>query len=293
VIAAIVNPAAAAGSAARRWPGIARMLAERVGPVRTFYTKAPGHAAALARELAGSDVLVVGGGDGTLNEVVNGALAAGSRARVGVVPLATGGDFARTIGLRSVGAAVEAVAAARWRRVDVFRARFRGSDGAVAERLFVNSASFGLAGVVAREAAKWPLGGARYLAAAIPALASGRSYGVSVESDGEPAVSFDATTAAVCNGQFQGGGIRIAPEAALDDGLADVTVVERVSLWEVLRRLPILYNGRLYSHPRVRHWRAARVRVEGEAPLEVDGEAVGTLPVEIEAAGTVEVAVAF
>jgi diacylglycerol kinase family enzyme len=113
---------------------------------------------------------------------------------------------------------------------------------------------------------------------------------VSVRLDDGPPTAFDITTAAVCNGQYQGGGIRIAPEASLEDGLADVTVVSKVSLFEVLRRLPILYNGRLYGHPAVHHWRARRLRVEGDAPLELDGEAVGTLPLEVERAGSVEVA---
>jgi diacylglycerol kinase (ATP) len=235
----------------------------------------------LARELAGADLVVVAGGDGTLNEVVN-----GGASRIAVMPLASGGDFARTIGVRSVKAAVEAIASGRWRGADVWRARFAGGT-----RLFLNAAGFGMAGTVARSAPKWRVfGSQRYLAAAVPTLAAGRSYAISVRVDDGPAVAFDITTAAVCSGQYQGGGIRIAPEAALDDGLADVTVVEKVSLFEVARRLPILYDGRLYGHPRVQHWRGLRVRVDGDAPLELDGEPVGSLPVEIERAGTVEVA---
>ena len=281
MIAAIVNPRAGSGAAGRRWPEAERLLTARLGQVRAHFTKGTGHATELARELADADLLVVAGGDGTLNEVVN-----GGAARIAVMPLASGGDFSRTIGVRSVRAAVEAIASRRWRRVDVWRARFSGG-----EQLFLNAAGFGMAGTVAREAPKWRVfGSQRYLAAAVPTLAAGQSYGVSVRVDDGPAMAFDITTAAVCNGQFQGGGIRIAPEAALDDGLADVTVVEKVSLFEVARRLPILYDGRLYSHPRVRHWRGARVRVEGDAPLELDGEQAGTLPVEIERAGTVEVA---
>jgi diacylglycerol kinase (ATP) len=220
VIAAIVNPRAGSGAAGRRWPAAERLLAARVGPVTTFFTEGPGHATELARELARAELLVVAGGDGTLNEVVN-----GGAARIAVMPLASGGDFSRTIGVRSVRAAVEAIASKRWRRVDVWRAGFSGG-----ERLFLNAAGFGMAGTVAREAPRWRAFGAqRYLAAAVPSLAAGRSYAVSVRVDDGPAMRFDITTAAVCNGQYQGGGIRIAPEALPGDGLADVTVVERVS----------------------------------------------------------------
>ena len=104
-------------------------------------------------------------------------------------------------------------------------------------------------------------------------------------------MAFEITTAAVCNGQYEGGGIRIAPDASLDDGLVDVTVVQKVSLFEVIRRLPILYNGALYGHRQVRHWRGRRVRVDGDAPVELDGEAVGRLPLEVERAGSIEVAI--
>ena len=287
--AVIVNPSAGSGTARRRWPGVARMLAERLGPVRACFTEGPGHATTLASELAdaGCDLLIVAGGDGTLNEVVNGILPGSSDPRVGVLPLASGGDFARTAGLAGLAPAVNALAAGDWRRIDVFRARFRGPGGASAERYFLNAASFGLGAVAALGVRGWCRavpGSARYLAAAIPALASGRSFPVRLWLDDAFSATFDITTAAIANGQYQGGGIRIAPEAALEDGLADVTVVERVSLAEVAANLPILYSGALYSHPKVRHWRAARVRAEAETevPVELDGEPVGTLPLEIE-----------
>jgi len=265
------------------------MLAERLGPVKACFTEGPGHATALARELAGSGcgLLIVAGGDGTLNEVVNGILMGSSDVRVGVLPLASGGDFARTLGLSGLAPAVNALVAGDSRRIDVFRARFRGPGGASAERCFLNAASFGLGAVAALGVRGWCRavpGGARYVAAAIPALACGRSFQVTLYLDDSRPAAFDMTTAAVANGQYQGGGIRIAPEADIEDGLADVTVVERVSLAEVAANLPVLYSGALYSHPKVRHWRAARVRAEAETevPVELDGEPVGTLPLEIE-----------
>jgi diacylglycerol kinase (ATP) len=290
VTAAIVNPRAGSGAAGRRWPRVARMLEERLGPVTVRFTERAGHATALARELAdaGCDMLIAAGGDGTLNEVVNGILMGSADPRLGVLPLASGGDFARTLGLAGVAPAVNALAAGNSRRIDAFRARFRGPGGARAERCFLNAASFGLGALAALGVRGWCRavpGSARYLAAAIPPLASGRSFQVTLCLDDSFSATFDMTTAAVANGQYQGGGIRIAPEASLDDGLADITLVERVSLYEVAANLPMLYSGALYSHPKVRHWRAARVRAEAETqvPVELDGEPVGTLPLEIEA----------
>jgi diacylglycerol kinase family enzyme len=89
---------------------------------------------------------------------------------------------------------------------------------------------------------------------------------------------------ALANGRYQGGGILIAPQAAIDDGLIDVTLVERAGLVEVAANLRLLYSGDIWSHPKVHHWRAVRVRAEAEpaAPLELDGEPLGTLPLEAE-----------
>jgi YegS/Rv2252/BmrU family lipid kinase len=290
VIAAIVNPRAGSGAAGRRWPLAARLIGERVGPVKAFFTEAPGHGTALARQLvnSGYDVILVAGGDGTLNEAANGLLSVSSRARLALLPLASGGDFARMLGIADLASAVDALVQGECRPIDAFRARFHGPDSAPAERCFVNVASFGLGALAAARARRWRRiirGRAGYLAATLPTLAAAQFFRVSLGIDGAPPAVFDITTAAVANGQYQGGGIRIAPEAVLDDGRADVTVVERVSLAEVVRRLPILYNGALYSHPNVRHWRASRVCVhsDGAVPLELDGEPVGALPLEIEA----------
>jgi diacylglycerol kinase (ATP) len=289
VIAAIVNPRAGGGSGHGRWRAVARSIQARLGPVEVFFTERPGHATLLAREIAarGCGLLLVAGGDGTLNEAVNGLVPGGpSGLRLGVLPLGSGGDFARTLGVCGLDAAVAVLAEGATHRVDVFYARFRAPGGA-AGRYFLNVASFGLGGLVAAGTGGWRRllpGTARYLAAAIPPLAAGRAFNVRVTLDGDPPATWNLTTAAIANGQYQGGGIRIAPEASLADGLADVTVVERVSLGEVIANLPILYNGAIYTYPKVRHWRAARIRAEAdtEVPLELDGEVVGTLPAEFE-----------
>ena len=256
MIAAIVNPRAAR-----------RSLPDGV---RTLLTKAPGHAAELAREIECDRLLVVGG-DGTLNEVVNGLMDRADRPPVSVIPAGTASDFARTLRLLPHAGPT-----------DVFRATFRDATGRPATRYFVNAAGIGLAAEVARRARALPTR-ARYLAAAIPSLAAGRSFPITIRFDDGPEQAFEITTAAIANGQYQGGAIRIAPEALPHDGLADVTVVQRVTLREVAARLPILYNGKLHQHPAVRHFRAASTRVTSNAavPIELDGEPLGTLPLEV------------
>ena len=265
------------------------MLARRLGPVEVRFTRKAGDAADLAQELAsaGCDPVIAAGGDGTLNEVVNGLLSARCDVRVGVLPIASGGDFARTLGLGGLNAAVETLAAGYCRNVDAIRTRFQNQDGIV-ERHFVNVASIGLGGMVTRavqDGWKFLPGSLRYLAACIPKLAAGHVFKIRLFLDGVDTGAFDVTVVALANGRYQGGGILIAPAAVLDDGLIHITLVEPVSLAEVVRHLPILYSGAIYSYPKVRQWQAKRVRVEAQAetPLELDGEPVGILPIEAEA----------
>jgi YegS/Rv2252/BmrU family lipid kinase len=286
--AVIVNAHAESGIARLRWPRTARLLARRLGHVEVRFTRNAGDAAVLAAELAsaGFDPVIAAGGDGTLNEVVNGLLSTRCDVRVGVLPIASGGDFARTLGLGGVRGAVETLAAAYCRKVDAIRTRFQGPDGAT-ERHFVNIASMGLGGLVTqavRDGWRFLPGSLRYLAACIPALAAGCVFKVRLFLDDVETGTFGVTIVSLANGRYQGGGILIAPAAAIDDGLIDVTLIEQVSLGEVVRNLPILYSGALYGYPKVRHWQAKRVRAEAQSavPLELDGEPVGRLPVEAE-----------
>ena len=110
--AVIVNLHAGGGAARRRWPAVARLLKERLGPLAAHFTEGPGHAILLAHQLAGAgfDPLIAAGGDGTWNEVVNGVLSSASGARIGLLPLAKGGDFARSIGLTGPRHAIETLA---------------------------------------------------------------------------------------------------------------------------------------------------------------------------------------
>ena len=228
-------------------------------------TKAPGHATLLARELAaaGYDPIFAAGGDGTLNEVVNGILPDLSDGAGGC---AADGDRRRLRRGRS-GPKNGSTWAAR------------------AGRYFVNAASVGLG---AWWRAACTAGGppyrdrVRYLGAAARQLAAGCVFRVSLQLDGGPPIEASMTTLAIANGQYQGGGIRIAPDADLTDGLLNVTLVDEIGLVEVARHVGLLYDGRIYSYPKVRHWTARRVRVDGTGPVELDGEPAGSLPLEIE-----------
>ncbi|MCX6634677.1 MAG: diacylglycerol kinase family lipid kinase [Acidobacteria bacterium] len=271
--AAIVNPRAGRGRATGLWRSGRTRLEARFGRIEVRQTVCPGHASELARELrgAGYDLLFVAGGDGTLNEIANGLLGGGTSARdITLAPLAAGNcsDLARALGV-SAGGAV------RW--IDAVHAGFRDARGDPCERWFVNMASFGLGAEVVRRGGG--RGRAGYLLAAAATLAGFHAVPLRLILDGV-VVEASAVHVAVGNGVSQGGGMRVCPRALLDDGLLDVTVIGDVGLADLAANLRLIYSGRIYEHPKVRHFRAALLRAEAETGLELDGDPVGFLPAE-------------
>lgn len=292
-IAVVVNPRSAGGKTARRWPEIARALEKGLGQVTARFTKEKGDGTVLARELLreGFDFIVAAGGDGTINEVANGFLESDQpvrpEARLGILPLGTGGDFRRTLGIGpGIPEAMETLAAGAPLRIDVGRAAFCGHDGRALTRYFVNVASFGMGGEVAARSqnATRPLGGTvSFLWATFRTLLSYRGKRVRLELDGSKLPSdFFITNVAVGNGEYHGGGMRPCPGAILNDGIFEVTVIGHLGRFELARDIRALYSGGVYRHPKVRHLRARRVAAESEEPvsLEVDGEPVGRLRFE-------------
>jgi YegS/Rv2252/BmrU family lipid kinase len=292
--AVIVNPRSAGGRTGRRWTAVAETLAARLGPVETRFTERPGHGIVLTRALLeeGFDRIIAAGGDGTINEVANGFLD-GDRpvrpqAALGVLPLGTGGDFRRTLGApEEPHEAVEALARSEPRLLDVGKAVFRGWDGRRHVRYFVNLVSFGMGGEVASRAQNVfsHLGGkAAFLWATLAAFFRYRSKQVRLRLDGaEAALPFEIYNVAVGNGRFHGGGMQVCPTADPYDGLLEVTVIEYLRRRDAIRDLPVLYSDNVYQHPKVRHLRGRRLIAESleEVRIEVDGEPLGALPLEI------------
>jgi YegS/Rv2252/BmrU family lipid kinase len=293
-IAAVVNPHSAGGKTARQWPEIRQEIEKRLGPFQQRFTSQPGDGTDLARALLreGCDLIIAAGGDGTVNEVANGFFEndrpLSPDTCLGILPLGTGGDFRRTLGIGAgIGPAIETLATGAPLLMDVGKVSFQGHDGAPRSRYFLNIAGFGLGGEVAtrsKNAARRFGGRAAFLWATLRTTLGYRGKTVKLSLDGSPPVMYFIAHVALGNGEYQGGGMHPCPKAILNDGLLDVTVIEYLNLFEIARDIHILYSEDVfaYNHPKVHYFRARSIKAEASEPthVEVDGEPLGRLPLE-------------
>lgn len=242
--------------------------------------------AALAEVVAGAlkqdiSALLVVGGDGMVHLAVN-ALA-GTQVPLGIVPTGTGNDFARLFNLpaeprAAVGHFLKALEQPR--KIDL--GRVTGENGS--ERWFAGVLSAGFDAAVNDRANRWrfPRGRLRYPLAMLRELASFDPIRYRLVVDGEQRQA-DALLVAVANGRSIGGGMRIVPDAAYDDGALDLFVVSPLSRLAFLGIFPRVYAGRHTSHPAVRIERVRSVRLEAAGVTAyADGEPVGMLPASVE-----------
>jgi diacylglycerol kinase (ATP) len=285
----LVNPAAGNGSTGKRWPELANRAAGLGLTGDTLFSESAGHMAELARRAAdgGARLLVVVGGDGTVNEVVNGLDAVAEKPEVAIVPRGTGWDFVRTYGIpRDVDRAVSIALHGQVREIDLGRASFRTWAGEESQAWFANVASVGMSGAIAQRAndTTKALGGKlSYLMATFAVFARWRNCEVRVAVDGERRAA-RMHDVIVANGRYFGGGMMICPEAAPDDGLLDVLLIGDLTKRDLLLTLPKSYKGRHLPHPKAEVLRGRVVEIEADEPLpiQLDGEQPGTAPVRFE-----------
>ena len=248
----------------------------------------PGHLAALAAEAVRADatLLVVVGGDGSVNEVVNG-IAEMDGVELAVVPRGTGWDFARTFGIpRDLDDAVDVAVNGAVREIDVGLCGFRTWAGAEGRAYFANVASAGISGAIAKranETSKTLGGRISYYWATLAVFARWQTgeMRVSVDDEIRGGRMIDAM---VANGRYLGGGMMMCPEAEPDDGLFDVLLIGDVTKRDLLFTLPKSYRGKHLPHPRLEVLRGRTVTVDADVPLplELDGEQPGTTPARFE-----------
>jgi diacylglycerol kinase (ATP) len=243
-------------------------------------TEAAGDAERLAREAVrdGADMVVAAGGDGTLNEVVNGLSEDFGKARLGLLPLGTGNDFARSIGvpddLEGALAVLENGAA---RAVDVARAIIGGSGETC--RFFVNMSAGGFSGEVSERAsdAKDLWGPLAYMRGAIGALPELKAFLTTIVLNGAETLRLETYNIVISNGRYVASGIPAAPTAVLDDGLLDVLIAPATTIPQLAVLIPQVLLGRHLESDLLLFRRATRVEIECDPPMafNVDGELIG------------------
>jgi YegS/Rv2252/BmrU family lipid kinase len=294
----IANPRSGGGRALRAIGRVRAALERRLGEFDLAVTERPMHAIDLARDAAqrGRKLLVAVGGDGTLHEVANGVLDAGSDAAVGYVGQGTGGDFRRSLGIENrLEAYVEAIASGRQRRIDVGRCRYRTAGGDLQRRWFVNVLSVGLGGLVDQyvsETTKVIGGKAAYFWASIRAIARcprGRLRCEVALGPDRGEKRLETLLLAICNGSYFGSGMCVAPMAQLDDGRFEVISLSGRNKLSFALSSSRIYAGRHLTSPGAEHFACDRLAVDIENeearstfPLDVDGEPLGGLPLEVE-----------
>jgi YegS/Rv2252/BmrU family lipid kinase len=237
----------------------------------------PGHLAQAAKDAPGS-LLVVIGGDGTVNEVANGV--AGTEAELAVLPCGTGQDFGRTHGLpTSFDDAVRVALGGETRTIDLGRVELESGTS----RFFANVGSAGMSGAVARRANSMTKafgGRATFFYALTCEFLVWQNTRVVVELEDGVRREGPMHDVIVANGNWHGGGMKLAPDARQDDGVFDVVLIGDVTKLDFLTTSPKLYSGRYLSHPRVELLRSSSVAISATEPLplEVDGEPIGATP---------------
>jgi YegS/Rv2252/BmrU family lipid kinase len=287
---AIVNPVAGKAKGARlRTRALEELL--RVFPESTFlYTSGPGHATELARDAKDAELIIAVGGDGTVREVVSGLMSitgpldhstTGSLPLLAVIPVGSCNDLPRNVGVPSdVIQACRVAKEGRARPIDVIRVEM-SDDRSTQQTYFANAAGFGFDAQVTTEAqrSKHLRGMLLYLVATVRTLSHLRCPLVRIRA-GDFAADQRVLMIAAANGQYYGGGLKVAPDARPDDGLIDVCIGWRMGWWSTLKKLPRFVAGTHVTLKEVKMLRGPELELEFLEPVQVelDGDVLAPQP---------------
>jgi diacylglycerol kinase (ATP) len=268
----IRNPASGRGKRVRQWGRIAAELRQLGAEV--IETDYPGHASQIASQLDG--IVVAAGGDGTINEVLRGM---GPTSTLGLIPMGTGNDLCRSLRITADNA-IDVLKAGATQEIDVWQ----WSTGEGSGR-FVNVAGCGFDAAVAdriNHGVKWLTGTPAYVYAVVATLLGFRPAELRI-TVGEEEIESRLMLCALANATCYGGGMKVAPNAQMNDGLLDIVMVRELSRLGFLKAFPKVFSGQHVGHPAVTILKANRASIASIMPLPVlaDGELVGTTPLAV------------
>jgi diacylglycerol kinase (ATP) len=291
----IINPASAGGKTGKMQGQTLRTLEERCGRRYSLcVTQQPGEAGVSARKaiIEGSKLIITIGGDGTIQETVNGFFSNGHpinpSCQLGIINSGTGSGFAQSMGLPPlIDEQIHVIFNGQTRLVDVGRVVFSDNNGLKAERYFVNECQAGIGGAVVQkvQSAQKKLGGKLAFGSSTLAMAfryPNQPMAVAIDDDFKVRGRFMGVV--ITNGSYMGGGMNLTPDAEVDDGLFDILLIHGQSIPQRLWNFPKIYSGRHTDSPKFSIYRGERVDISSSRRVlvEADGELLGSLPCTVE-----------
>ncbi|MFP4082756.1 MAG: diacylglycerol/lipid kinase family protein [Candidatus Aminicenantes bacterium] len=292
----IVNPESNKGKTRKRWEQIKEALKSFLKEFKYEFTEKPFQAIEISRTAIkeGTELIVGVGGDGTMNEIANGFYEnqkiINPKTVLGIVPSGTGCDFIRSLNISmNLKNALKVMTQAPSSWIDMGRVKFKDHHHTDQERFFLNVADFGIGGEVVRKVNQNRMRrkASSYLRCLVSTFMAYKNKKVSIIIDGKKLPLHEYLVGTISNGRIFGKGMKIAPDAKLDDGLFDVVLVKGMKALEFFKNVWKIYTGSHLSHPKISLIRGKKIEAYPEAGekdvlIELDGEQLGKLPATFE-----------
>ena len=292
----IVNPESNQGKTRKRWKHIKEGLKSFLKEFKYEFTEKPLQATEISRVAIkeGTELIVGVGGDGTMNEIANGFYEnqkiINPVVSLGIVPSGSGCDFTKSLNIpHGFKNALKVITQAPSSLIDVGRTKFKSHSGREEERFFVNVADFGIGGEVVRKVnqSRMRRKASSYLRCLISTFIAYKNKKLRIKIDDEELPLDEYMIGAISNGRIFGKGMKIAPNAKLDDGFFDIVLVRGMKMLEFFRNAWKIYTGTHLSHPKISLIRGRKIEAfaeddKNDVLIEIDGEQVGILPATFE-----------
>ncbi|HEX2920231.1 MAG TPA: diacylglycerol kinase family protein [Bacteroidales bacterium] len=285
----IINPNAGKGKGKKDSSRILSLLKKAGFTFTPKFTERRGHAIVHTKQgiEEGFRMIIIVGGDGTLNEVVNGIMTNGAcpseDITIGLIPVGTGNDWGRMFGIpMNYDSAISIITKNKTMLHDIGHVRYF-EETREKERYFINMAGLGFQSAVVKRSnhqkEKGRGGKLIYLYSLLKTLITYRNVKSFIKIDNEE-IEADIFSVSIGNGRYSGSGMRQNPEAIPDDGLFDISVINNMGKVEVVRSIGLLYDGTILSHPKIDGYRGKTIEISSETPVNVDadGETLGHTP---------------
>jgi diacylglycerol kinase (ATP) len=291
----IVNPQSNKGRTGKRWQHIKEALSAFFKEFKYEFTEKPLHAIEISRSAIkdGSELIVAIGGDGTVNEIANGFFEnlkiINPQTILGLIPSGTGCDLSRSLKIPNrLKHALEVITQAPSALIDIGQTTFVNHLGQQEERMFLNVGDFGVGGEVVKRVNdnRMKRRASSYLKCLLSVFFNYRNKKIKIKIDGNDIPQDEYLIGAVANGKIFGKGMKIAPNAKLNDGYFDIILIKGMKSWQFLLNAYRLYSGTHLSLPQISLIQGKKIEADSfegdEVLIELDGEQLGRLPANFE-----------